>query len=82
MGENGGMAMKKIKCGVCGKRFVLDKEQRYTAVSAGLSRLTEPNTYYDAFDCPQCGCQIIVGVREKTSIETGKENEDNRHTET
>lgn len=79
MGENGGMAMKKIKCGVCGKRFVPDKEQRYTAgkVSAGLSRLTTPYTYYDAFDCPQCGCQIIVGVREETSIETGMENENN-----
>ena len=55
-----------MKCKVCGKRFKAIKENRYEVVKhpEGLQVLTQSSTTYEAFDCPKCGCQNIVGVRE------------------
>lgn len=52
-----------MKCKICGKRFELRKENRYDAIDipVGLDCLTQPSIYYNAFDCPYCGCQNIVG---------------------
>lgn len=57
--------MKKIKCKVCGARFMPEARQRYTvsASPSGIAVLTTRKTYYDAFDCPQCGCQVTCGER-------------------
>lgn len=57
------------KCNVCGRRFRLLAKNRYEVVRrpAGLNCLVEGTVYYNAFDCPHCGCQNIVGV---TEIET------------
>lgn len=70
---------KKQTCKVCGNKFELKKENRYTA-SRRESIFCIP-TYYDAFDCPVCGCQNIVGVRESSCLsddEKGTGEEDDR----
>ena len=55
------------KCCTCGKRFNLLAKNRYEVVvkPAGLECLTKGTTYFNAFDCPCCGCQNIVGIVEK-----------------
>ena len=59
------------KCNVCGRRFRLLAKNRYEVVKrpAGLNCLTQGTVYYNAFDCPHCGCQNIVGVLEKETID-------------
>lgn len=48
---------KRVKCSVCGCEFTpMNNEAHYVA-----QRLD--GTFVDAFDCPQCGCQITVGER-------------------
>lgn len=61
------------KCNICGKRFKLLAKNRYEVVRkpVGFNCLTEGTIYYNAFDCPHCGCQNIVGVLEKV-IEADK----------
>lgn len=58
------------KCKVCGRRFQLLKKNRYEVKKApvGFNCLTEGTVYYNAFDCPFCGCQNIVGTIEKSNI--------------
>lgn len=58
------------KCNVCGRRFRLLAKNRYEVVRkpVGLNCLTEATVYYNAFDCPHCGCQNIVGVLEKVIV--------------
>lgn len=62
--------MKKLTCPVCGTEFIPQSSEHYVAVTdnagSGLSRLAgsaEPDTYYDAFDCPQCGCRLRPNTR-------------------
>lgn len=57
------------KCSVCGKRFRLLAKNRYEVVKipVGFNCLTQGTIYYNAFDCPHCGCQNIVGVLEKVN---------------
>lgn len=54
-------------CQCCGHTFTSNKEMHYVAKDTPpvtLIKLSEPGIkQYDAFDCPQCGCQIIVGER-------------------
>lgn len=57
-----------MKCKICGKRFKLIKENRYlatenTGVLAAMAKLPK---IFEAFDCPRCGCQNIVNIREET----------------
>lgn len=48
--------MKKLKCNVCGLNFTpLNDEHHYVAQCG--------NVLYDAYDCPQCGCQIHAQQR-------------------
>lgn len=55
-----------MKCKVCNKRFSLNKENKYEVINrpTGLNVLTERTKIYEAFDCPRCGCQNIVNIRE------------------
>ena len=53
-------------CKVCKRRFVANKNDKYLAQgvrSITDAIMTAPVTY-EAFDCPKCGCQNIVNVRE------------------
>lgn len=61
-----------MKCKICGKRFKLMKENRYLATEkiGALEGLTKAAKIFEAFDCPHCGCQNIVNIREK-----GEEND-------
>lgn len=46
-------------CERCSRKLELKKEDRYTALGGKILR----PVYYDAFDCPYCGCQNLVGIR-------------------
>ena len=62
--------MKKVKtkngmlhCKICGTRFPAIAKNHYIVIAkSGISAIV-CNDYYDAFDCPFCGCQIRVGLR-------------------
>ena len=58
------------KCNVCGRKFELLAKNRYEVakIPVGFNCLTQRTIYYNAFDCPHCGCQNIVGVLEKRSV--------------
>ena len=49
-----------MKCGVCDHEFTPKKENKYTVVQKVLFRV---DALYDAFDCPECGCQILASER-------------------
>lgn len=55
------------KCRACGRRFRMLAKNRYNVCvrPVGINCLTQGVTHYEAFDCPKCGCQNIVGVREE-----------------
>lgn len=61
------------KCKVCGKPLRLRKDGLYI-VGKKDNTLRGPFTtqiqYFEAFDCPRCGCQNIVGVRETWAADT------------
>lgn len=61
-----------MKCKICGRRFRLKSENRYEVVKApvGLQCLTADTKIFECFDCPHCGCQNIVNVREGIPSET------------
>ena len=52
-----------VVCHVCGMAFNPSPERRYTVKEKDGIGAIVGNTYYDAFDCPHCGCQNIVGLR-------------------
>ena len=54
------------KCKVCGKMMRLNRSMRYeiTKYPSGLNILTQDPITYECFDCPHCGCQNTVNVRE------------------
>ena len=57
-------ALKKVACKVCGFEITPVSQMRYTAVeNKGISSAFTGNRMFDAFDCPVCGCQNIVGER-------------------
>lgn len=49
-------------CKVCKTNFELLKENKYIAVE---NNGFQGYKYYECFDCPKCGCQNIVNIREK-----------------
>ena len=59
--------MKTMKCNVCGHEFTPEKEDRYEAVKP--APLFQCATYYDCFDCPVCGCQIVAQERYENANE-------------
>lgn len=60
-----------FKCKTCGRRFRLLAKNRYeivripTSVPIALKGIYDEKLYFNAFDCPHCGCQNIMGVVEK-----------------
>lgn len=69
-----------MKCAICGKEFELLVERHYIAREddeTGVSTFahhTEP-TCFDAFDCPFCGCQNVVGKRLRVLQENGSSDD-------
>ena len=53
-----------MKCKVCGKRIKLNKDNMYMVkISEGIFSFKTPRIF-DAIDCPKCGTQNILCVRE------------------
>lgn len=61
-----------INCTVCGmhispeeigKGHYIAREPKEIGLAASLNGSTEPHLY-DVIDCPHCGCQNILNVRE------------------
>lgn len=76
----------KIKCKVCSCEFEAIKERHYISREEGKTGLSvtfgsnEEVKLYDTFDCPICGCQVVVQRRNRVFVEKspmegeGKEN--------
>lgn len=58
-------------CGVCGRDFPLIAEEVYVARDAGRSGIAAAivgdveSKWYDAIDCPHCGCQNVLQERKR-----------------
>lgn len=52
-----------MKCKVCNKRFKPLAENRYEVATLAPAGLLGVQTV-ECFDCPRCGCQNVVNVRE------------------
>lgn len=65
--------MKPIKCKVCECDFIPEKNEHYISrdeVKTGLSTIAGglEGKLYDTFDCPQCGCQMVMQERKRAFI--------------
>ncbi len=64
--------MKKLKCKVCEFEFVPEKKEHYVARTDGKTGVVavfqsnDETGLFDAFDCPQCGCQVIAQERKRS----------------
>lgn len=63
--------MPNLKCKICGTEFPPIRERHYisrdltkTGLAAAFESSDEP-MLFDAFDCPNCGCQIITQQRKR-----------------
>ena len=60
---------KKVKCEVCGYKFVPCKEKVYVCIgSTGVFERIETSLVkcmqqVNVIDCPQCGCQKMLSIR-------------------
>ena len=69
------------KCKVCGRRFRLLAKNRYeivripTPLKGLYFKENELKVYFNAFDCPHCGCQNVVGVVEKNTANNTPQEE-------
>ncbi len=58
-----------LKCKICGCEFNATKEKHYITRDNGKVGLqadfgsNQENELYDTFDCPVCGCQVVVQAR-------------------
>lgn len=64
--------MPNIKCKICGTEFPALVERHYiardltkTGLAAAFGSSDEP-AMFDAFDCPNCGCQVIAQQRKRS----------------
>jgi transcription elongation factor Elf1 len=53
-----------MHCKICKRRFELKLDNGYTAVKVETI-FPLRTTSHDAFNCTFCGCQNIVGIRER-----------------
>lgn len=74
--------MNRIKCKICETEFVPDINNHYISrgnLEIGIATIVrkEEEQLYDTFDCPQCGCQVVVQKRNRairTSFDTDNTN--------
>lgn len=50
---------KKVKCNVCNHKFIVEKD-KIKVVSELVGIIAK---YYNAVDCPKCGCQKVLWPR-------------------
>lgn len=56
--------MKKIKCEICGYKFLAKKENVYrTQEESVVGNLLANRYIWDTIDCPECGVQNILRIR-------------------
>ena len=73
--------MKKIKCKVCDCEFIPQVKGHYIARTDGKTGVVavfqsnDETGLFDAFDCPQCGCQVIAQERKRSIINIIKNDE-------
>lgn len=69
--------MKKIKCKVCGARFAPLASERYKVVKRKglITEIAEGSEVLECFDCPRCGCQVVVGQRADRIYKNSEEAE-------
>lgn len=68
-----------LECKCCKEKFNAKAEKHYIARDndvCGIVLNREEPTLYDAFDCPKCGCQIIIGERKRPYIAPKEEDND------
>lgn len=80
-----------MKCKICGTEFPALADNHYivrdpekTGLAAAFS--SEESAQFDAFDCPNCGCQVIAQQRKplylfEEVVENDEEQEDNEEDE-
>lgn len=75
--------MSNLKCKICGTEFPAISERHYisrdltkTGLAAVIQATDEPSLF-DAFDCPNCGCQTIVQQRKREFTLVTVEADDN-----
>lgn len=58
--------LEKINvCKVCGKQFDLIKENKYIVQkNKGINSIANRIKKFECFDCPHCGCQNVLNIRE------------------
>lgn len=61
---------KMLKCKVCGSEFIPRFESHCICRDSDVTGLSTINKkdevkMYDAFDCPNCGCQVIAQDRKR-----------------
>ena len=62
--------IRKLRCKVCHYRFVPKAEnKKVIGEPISLNNAFSGRKYYEAFDCPMCGCQNIVNTIEGEMIE-------------
>lgn len=65
----------KYTCKVCKNQFELNKDSKYVvAEDKGVINVMNGIKYYECFDCPKCGCQNIVNIREGNDGKSKKDN--------
>ncbi len=77
--KKGVKIMKPIKCNVCACEFIPEKNEHYISrneIKIGLSTIAGglEEKLYDTFDCPQCGCQMIMQERKRQLCLTTVDN--------
>ena len=69
-----------LECNICGCKFNALTEKHYVARDNGKTGFTavmgptSEEKIYDAFDCPQCGCQCIPQERKRDYISINGED--------
>ena len=75
----------KIKCKVCGNEFNPIVERHYISRDGGKigvidALVSKPEEkLYDTFDCPECGCQVVVQERKRAYVNVANTFEDDEN---
>ena len=64
--------IKKKKCDICNNKFYINKAITYLVQTHLDSIVSLRPEIYNAVDCPNCGCQILLCKRlEKVQLKEG-----------